>query len=169
MKKLMIASAIAMSMAAGSAMASQGEVQFFGNVTAETCDLVPEINGSVNNMIQLGSAKVNGEAQPVDFAFKKASGVDCTAAAAKNATITWSGNLGAEGIMNQTGLAKDAHVELTAKNATTQNTLITSAKHTAEFDKSKLDGEGYLFSAKLKGGATPGDFQSVAAYAVTYQ
>lgn len=169
MKKLMIASAIAMSIASGSVMASQGDIQFFGNVTAETCDLTPEINGAVSNMIQLGTVKVNADGTPVDFALKKAQGATCPAAAAKNATITWNGNLGINGVMNQGGLATDAHVVLTAKNAIAANTEITSAKQSAEFDKSKLDGEGYLFSAQLKGGATPGDFQSASAYAVTYQ
>ncbi|HBB2429749.1 TPA: fimbrial protein, partial [Escherichia coli] len=49
MKKLMISSAIAMTMAAGSAMASQGDIQFFGNVTEVTCDVTPEVGGAVTD------------------------------------------------------------------------------------------------------------------------
>ncbi|MBJ9214348.1 fimbrial protein [Citrobacter freundii] len=169
MKKLIIASAIAMTMTAGSAMASQGEIQFFGNVTSETCDMVPEIGGAVNNIIQLGTAQTGNQATAVDFALKAKDSTQCNAAAAKNATITWMGNLGTEGIMNQGGSATDAHVKLVAKNATTQNTEITSTQNAAEFDKANLTGDGYQFSAQLKAGSTPGDFQSAVAYAVTYK
>lgn len=61
MKKLMIASAIAMTMAAGNAMASSGDVQFFGNVTEVTCDVTPEVGGAVTDMIQLGTVTKNGK------------------------------------------------------------------------------------------------------------
>lgn len=175
MKKLMIASAIAMTMAAGSAMASQGNVQFFGNVTAQTCDLVPEIGGAVNNMIQLGTVTTNAgqgnthEGQAIEFALKAKDAAACTEAAKLGATIAWDGNLGAQGVMNQGGQAADAHVVLVAKNATTPDTQITSTKSSAEFSKDKLTGEGYKFTAQLIGGATPGDFQSASAYAVTYK
>lgn len=170
MKKLIISSAIAMTMTAGSAMASQGDVQFFGNVTAETCDLISEIDGAVNNTIQLGTVKVGADGDEKRFSFKKAPGANCTAAAAKNATITWSGNLGAEGIIKQSGLAEGAYVELKPENGTNTN-AITASNTTTEFDKSKLDSEGYKFTAKLMANkaTTPGDFQSAAAYAVTYQ
>lgn len=57
MKKLMITSAIVMTMVAGSAIASQGEVKFFGSVTEATCDVSPVVNGAVNDMIQLVSVK----------------------------------------------------------------------------------------------------------------
>ena len=171
MKKLVIASAIAMTMTAGSAMASQGDVQFFGNVTAETCDLVPEIGGAVNNMIQLGTVKVGAEGNDIEFSLKKAPGANCTAAAAKDATITWMGNLGTDGIMKQGGLAEGAYVVLTAKNSKTADTAITSTQSSVEFDKAELDKAGYKFTAKLDAqkATTPGDFQSSAAYAVTYK
>lgn len=175
MKKLMIASAIAMTMAAGSAMASQGEIQFFGNVTAQTCDLVPEIGGAVNNMIQLGTVTTKSgsgsthQGRAIEFTLKPKAGEACTEAAQLGATIAWDGNLGTQGVVNQGGQAVDAHVVLLAKNATTLNTPITSEKHFAEFAADKLKGEGYQFSAQLIGGATPGDFQSASAYAVTYK
>lgn len=175
MKKLMIASAIAMTMAAGSAMASQGEIRFFGNVTAQTCDLVPEIGGAVNNMIQLGTVTTKSgdgnthQGQAIEFTLKAKDAGACAEAAKLGATIAWDGNLGAQGVVNQGGQAVDAHVVLLAKNATTENTQITSAKNFAEFSKDKLAGDGYKFSAQLIGGATPGDFQSASAYAVTYK
>lgn len=57
MKKLMIASAIAMSFFGGSAVASQGDIQFFGNVTEVTCDVTPEVDGNVTDLVQLGTVK----------------------------------------------------------------------------------------------------------------
>lgn len=176
MKKLMIASAIAMTMAAGSAMASQqGDIQFFGNVTAQTCDLVPEIGGAVNNMIQLGTVTTNSgsgtthQGQAIEFTLKAKDANACTDAKQLGATIAWDGNLGAQGVVNQGGQATDAHVVLLAKNATTANSPITSGKNFAEFAKDKLATEGYQFTAQLIGGTTPGDFQSASAYAVTYK
>lgn len=169
MKKLMIASAIAMTMTAGSAMAFQGEILFFGNVTAQTCDLVPEIGGAVNNMIQLGTVTTSGQGRAIDFALKAKDAEACTEAAKLGATIAWDGNLGTQGVVNQGGQAADAHVVLLAKNATAPDTQITSAKNSAEFSKDKLAGEGYKFSAQLIGGTTAGNFQSASAYAVTYK
>lgn len=177
MKKLMIASAIAMTMAAGSAMASsqQGDVQFFGNVTAQTCDLTPEVGGAVTNMVQLGTVTTNGgsgtshEGKPIEFLLKAKDAAACTEAARLKATISWDGNLGTDGIVNQGGQAKDAHVVLLAKNAETANTVIDSTNNFATFAADKLTGEGYKFTAQLIGGATAGDFQSASAYAVTYK
>lgn len=51
MKKLMIASAIAMTMAAGSAMAASQNIQFTGSITATTCDLV--VDGNASGLINL--------------------------------------------------------------------------------------------------------------------
>ncbi|HGU0911998.1 TPA: hypothetical protein ACM6V8_004997 [Escherichia coli] len=68
-----------MTMAAGSAMASQGDVQFFGNVTANTCDVTPEVGGNVTNMIQLGTVSTNGTGKEIPLVFKAtdANGGDC--------------------------------------------------------------------------------------------
>lgn len=67
MKKLMIASAMAMIMATGSAMAgvkqaSQGEVQFVGAVAATTCDVIVSADGAVNNQVQFGVVNVGDAA-----------------------------------------------------------------------------------------------------------
>ncbi|ELO5034609.1 fimbrial protein [Escherichia coli] len=170
MKKLMIASAIAMTMVAGSAMASTGDVQFFGNVSATTCDVAPEVSGNVTNLVQLGTVTPSGLGGEVDVAFKakNPAGGDCTTLNGKTATFTWAGNLINEGIGAQGGLARDAHVILKPANGTTAN-AITSGNYVATFDAEKAISEGFLFKAQLKGGTTPGDFQTAAAYAVTYQ
>ncbi|HAV9158658.1 TPA: fimbrial protein [Escherichia coli] len=170
MKKLMIASAIAMTMVAGSAMASTGDVQFFGNVSATTCDVAPEVGGNVTNLIQLGTVAPSVLGAEVDFAFKakNPTGGDCAALASKTASFAWTGNLIADGIGAQGGLAQDAYVVLKPANGTTAN-AITSANNVATFDAAKATSEGFKYKAQLKGGTTVGDFQTAAAYAVTYQ
>ncbi|WP_341823252.1 fimbrial protein [Escherichia coli] len=170
MKKLMIASAIAMTMAAGSAMASQGDVQFFGNVSASTCNVAPEVGGNVTDLIQLGTVAPSGTGNKIDVVFKatNAQGGDCAALTGKTASFAWTGNLIAEGIGAQGGLAQDAHVILKPKNGANTN-AITSANNVASFDATKAISDGFQFEAQLKGGTTPGDFQTAAAYAVTYQ
>ncbi|MGG5137040.1 fimbrial protein [Escherichia coli] len=170
MKKLMVASAIAMSLMAGSAMASQGDVQFFGNVSATTCDVTPEVNGAVTSMVQLGTVTPNGLGNEIDVAFKATNpaGDSCTALSGKTASFAWAGNLNAEGIGAQGGLAQDAHVILKPVNGNTTD-AINSANTVVTFEADKATTEGFQFTAQLQGGATPGDFQTAAAYAVTYQ
>ncbi|EEQ6610258.1 fimbrial protein [Escherichia coli] len=170
MKKLIVASAMAMAMTSGSAMASQGEIEFFGNVTAQTCDIEAEVNGAVNKIIQLGTATVNGEANPVDFVLKAKDPAACTEADKLGAHVTWAGNLTTDGIGNQNGSAVGAHVELKAKNAKTGfDKPVSNAVTMIEFEQGKLAGDGLQFTAQLKGGATAGDYLSAVAYAVTYQ
>lgn len=170
MKKLMVASAIAMSLMAGSAMASQGDVQFFGNVSETTCDVTPEVNGNVTNLVQLGTVTPNGLGDEIDVAFKATNpaGDNCTALNGKTASFAWSGNLIAEGVGAQGGLAQDAHVILKPVNGNSAD-AISSTNTVVTFDADKAIGEGFQFTAQLKGGTTPGDFQSATAYAVTYQ
>ncbi|MCZ9045133.1 fimbrial protein [Escherichia albertii] len=170
MKKLMVASAIAMIMAAGSAMASQGDVKFFGNVSAVTCDVTPSIDGNVTDLVQLGTVAPQGEGEAKDIIFKATdiSGGQCGSLTSKTASIAWTGELTAEGIGAQSGVAQDAYVILTPVNG--QGSEPIKASHNvATFDAGKLATEGFKFSAKLKGGNTAGDFQTAAAYAITYQ
>lgn len=170
MKKLMVASAIAMSLMAGSAMASQGDVQFFGNVTANTCDVTPEVDGNVTNMVQLGTVSTNGAGDEIPLVFKatNATGGDCQSLAGKTATVAWGGPLTEQGIANQGGLADDAYVVLNSTNAKSDQ-AITKDSNAVDFDASKVIADGLAFTAQLKGGSIAGDFQSAAAYAVTYQ
>lgn len=173
MKKLLIASTIAMMMTgSASVMASQGDVQFFGNVTSATCDVVPEVGGNLAHTVQLGTVAVNQEGKkiPLVFKAKDANGQDCSAMNGKTATIAWTGPLSDKGIDNQSGLATGAYVELTSKNAKeNQQKTITKKDTSVAFEAEKVVSEGFAFEAQLKGGNTPGDFRSAAAYAVTYQ
>ncbi|HFP4415590.1 TPA: fimbrial protein [Escherichia coli] len=171
MKKLMISSAIAMTMAAGSAMASQGDIQFFGNVTEVTCDVTPEVGGAITDMVQLGTVKKGAFGEEVSLVLKATdpAGGDCASlASGKTASVAWAGNLTTEGIGAQGGLAQDAYVVL--KPANGQDTdKISSTDHVAEFEAENVtNGNGLQFTAQLKGGQIVGDFQTAAAYAVTY-
>ncbi|ENS0117644.1 hypothetical protein ACYI8D_004429 [Escherichia coli] len=183
MKKLMIASAIAMTMTAGSAMAalgaagSQGEVRFLATITAKTCDLVVEGSGGVNNVIQFGSHTANGAAVTKNFVMKPVD-PDCfapSAGAKAKAHFTWvSPNFDAQGIKNQSGTATDAWVELKAVTEGTSvasNTdAITSTNNavTFEFDEA-AKAQGFKYTAKLTPGAAVGAFDTAAAYTVVYE
>lgn len=177
MKKLMIASAIAMTMAAGSAMAAgqQSEVQFLGLVTSVTCDISSSVNGNATNIVQLGSTSAGNSATPVNFTLKAqdptASG--CTALGTKTATITFQGPLGVNGLENGAGNATNAYVELKTLNGKTNpEQAIKKGSNSVVFEGSKLiSGGGYQFQAKLVSGAggSEGTFDSALAYAVTYQ
>ncbi|BAT36929.1 predicted fimbrial protein [Escherichia albertii] len=172
MKKLMIASAIAMSFFGGSAVASQGDIQFFGNVTEVTCDVTPEVDGNVTDLVQLGTVKKGETGKEIDLVFKATSpaGDECSSLSSGNtASVAWMGNLTADGIGAQGGLASDAYVILKPANGQADD-AITSANYVATFDAEKVtNGDGLQFKAQLKGGSIPGDFRSAAAYAVTYQ
>lgn len=170
MKKLIVASAIAMTMTAGSAMASSGDIQFFGNVTAATCDVTPEVNGNVSNLIQLGTVEKNSKGGDVDLIFKATdnNGGDCADMTGKTASIAWSGNLTTDGIGAQTGLATDAYVVLTPDNGI-DSEAITSSDNVSEFNADEVTKDGLKFKAYLQGGNKVGDFHTAVAYAVTYK
>ncbi|EKP8851912.1 hypothetical protein P4K01_001672 [Escherichia coli] len=173
MKKLIVASAVAMSMAGGSAMASQGDVQFFGTVTAQTCDVVVDNKGTVSNMIQLGTVTNTGsqEGQGEQFTLKPAVAGSCDVI--KSADVVWeSPKLNDKGIANQSGGATDAYVKLVAKSGTANTTVnadqpIVSGANAINYTITDMD-EGLTFEAKLVGGTVAGDFNTAAAYSVTY-
>lgn len=180
MKKLMIASAIAMTMTAGSAMAAgqQSEVQFLGVVTSVTCDIGSSVNGNATNIVQLGSVTAGSQGTPVDFSLKAQNpgAAGCTALAGKTATIALMGPLGINGLENGvTGTATKAHVTLKTLNGKdTPEQEIKKGSSSVTFAADKLVGanpEGYKFQAKLvsEAGGTEGTFDSALAYAVTYQ
>ncbi|ECL7237720.1 fimbrial protein [Salmonella enterica subsp. enterica] len=179
MKKLMIASAIAMTMTAGSAMAAgqQSEIQFLGVVTSVTCDIDSSVNGNATNIVQLGSVTAGAQGTPVDFSLKAQdpTAAGCAALAGKTATIAFLGALGDNGLENGTGTATKAHVTLKTLNGkTTAEQEIKKGSSSVTFAADKLVGanpEGYKFQAKLvsEAGGTEGTFDSALAYAVTYQ
>lgn len=181
MKKLMIASAIAMTMAAGSAMAdvqqgSQGEVQFVGAVAAKTCDVVISGDGAVNNQVQFG---VVNKSETADKYFTvKLKDPSCLAPAAAKAnstkaTFTWySPKLTEQGFANQSGTATDSYVSLKAKNSAT-NTAdredeITDLNNTIAFTISQAE-QGFEYQATLHAGTTPGSFETAASYTIVYE
>lgn len=171
MKKLILSSSIALALFSGALNAAQqSELQFFGNVTSVTCDVTASNGGKLTDVIQLGSVAPQTESTtPVEFSFISVNPQQCTGLTGKTATVTWMGNFGSEGLQNSTGKAADAVVKLKAMNSSsTGNTQVTSSNTSIDFDATKANTDGFKFQATLKGGNTPGDYQGVAAYAVTY-
>ncbi|ELD0412959.1 hypothetical protein QUQ54_004701 [Escherichia coli] len=177
MKKLMIASAIAMTMAAGSAMAAdagnqQNEIQFLGAVTEVTCDINAVVDGAVNNVVQLGTVQKGENGQEKNIVLKAKAGTTCAGLDAKTATITFRGPLGANGLENANGTAAGATVALVAKNSKTPDQSITKDLSKIDFQADKVNTEGYKLTAQLKSDVATGSagtFESALAYAVTYQ
>ncbi|EIQ9201871.1 hypothetical protein LV681_004915 [Escherichia coli] len=178
MKKLMIASAIAMTMAAGSAMAAtdmgnqQNQIQFLGTVTEVTCDIDAVVDGAVNNIVQLGTIKKGEEGQEKNITLKAKAGTTCAGLDTKTATIAFRGPLGTDGLENANGTAKGATVALVAKNATQPDQSINKDRSKIDFQADKVNNEGYKLTAQLKSNTatgTAGTFESALAYAVTYQ
>ncbi|EFO5186059.1 fimbrial protein PefA, partial [Salmonella enterica] len=83
--------------------------------------------------------------------------------------FTFTGNLGAAGLTNQSGTATDAIVTLKSVNANTPGD-INSTTNTAVVAVTNLNdaAKGAQFSAQLIGGATAGDYRSAVAYVVSY-
>ncbi|HDW0102403.1 TPA: hypothetical protein ACNG5Y_003056 [Escherichia coli] len=175
MKKLMIASAIAMTMTAGSAMAalgdkgSHGEVQFVGTVAAATCDIVVNEGGVVSDLIQFGTVN-KGATSEKNFSVKFADPT-CADALTK-AHFQWSSpNFSTQGIENQSGSATGSWVELKAvsgTNTTTDVNAITSTNNKVTFNITTA-ANGFGYKAKLNAGQTAGTFETAAAYTVTYE
>ncbi|HEI3800164.1 TPA: hypothetical protein SI430_004597 [Escherichia coli] len=177
MKKLMIASAIAMTMTAGSAMAalgdagSQGQVQFLGTVAAKTCDVVVDGDGAVNNLIQFGRIGTN-EKVSKEFSVKLKDPA-CVTGMTKAHFLWAAPAFTSQGIGNQSGTATDAWVKLNAKtdavgNTTTTTADITSANNAVDFAIVKPE-NGFKYIAELNAGAKKGTFETAAAYSVVYE
>nr|AAA23422.1 AF/R1 major pili subunit (afrA) [Escherichia coli] len=156
MKKTFIASVIVITINTGSAIAAQGDVQFFGTVTAKTCDLVVEHEGAVVNMIQLGSVTNGGTNAGTDiganksFTLKPASGVTCNTIT--TAKMAWSSPaMTVNGIGNLSGKAIDAHVKLVAINSTGKVQTDTNADKEIKAGQNTVDysitGSGLLMKA----------------------
>ncbi|EJZ3074272.1 hypothetical protein ABKB29_002167 [Escherichia coli] len=180
MKKLMIASAIAMTMAAGSAMAdvqqgSQGEVQFVGTVAAKTCDVVVSGDGAVNNQVQFGVVDVN-DTKKKEFSvkFKDPSCIAAaTKAASTKAKFQWySPALSEDGFKNQSGTATAAYVELNAKdgadNTPNRHDAITDLNNAVDFNITQAE-KGFVYEATLHAGNVPGSFETAASYTIAYE
>ncbi|HHL8907047.1 TPA: hypothetical protein ACQ8UU_003997 [Escherichia coli] len=177
MKKLMIASAIAMAMTAGSAMAavkagSQGQVQFVGTIAAKTCDVVVSGGGAVNNQIQFGVLEAGASKTRLkEFAikFKEPTCVS----AGDTAKFTWlSPALNGQGFKNQSGTATEAYVSLNAKNGGTnapnRHDAITDVNNAVQFTTTTPEA-GFVYEATLHAGTVPGSFETAASYTVVYE
>lgn len=173
MKKTLILSALSLALLSGAASAAN-EVRFLGAVTDTTCSLAPSVGGSVNSLVNLGTAGTNASAAPVEFALKAGTEAGCTALVAGDMVhITFSGPLDAAGLKAQAGTATDAIVEIKALNEQSNNAnIITSGSDTRVFTGDKFTdstAEGAKYSATLVGKTLPGDYQSALAFAVTYK
>lgn len=176
MNKSIIASILALGLVSGMAHAAgqTGEVQFIGVVTQNTCDIVPEVDGTLSkNVIDLGTVSPNAVGSYKNFALKAKDPTQpgCVEFNGKTANVGWaSAAFNADGLGYTSGTATDAIVKMETINAKA-NVAITSANNQGvEFDGTKLTaGEGFQFKAALKGGAKIGDFRSAAAFTVSYK
>lgn len=172
MKKPIIAIIVAAS-ALGMSNAFATDVTFKGTVTMGTCDLAPNVNGAINNTIDLGTVKVNTIGTAVEFSLKpvNAQSNDCSAvtASGKKADIIWNGPFGSTGLDNQTGSATNTWVKLTAVNSVSVNTDMKSSMSKTEFDASNFLTDGAKFQATLNGGSVAGDYTSVASFSIAYK
>ncbi|EFG5126032.1 hypothetical protein ACW3RB_004603 [Escherichia coli] len=179
MKKLMIASTIAMTMAAGSAMAevkegSQGQVQFVGTVAANTCDVVISGDGAVNNQVQFGIVKKGDTADKYfTVKLKDPSCLEVSESNSRKATFAWySPKLTEQGFEIQSGTATGSYVSLKAKDSATNTAdrydKITDLNNTINFNISQVE-QGFEYQATLHAGNTPGYFETAASYTIVYE
>lgn len=178
MKKSIIVSVISLGLMGGIAHAanSSNTVVFHGSVSATTCDITPSQNGQLltDSTIYLGTVAPSAEGQAKEFVLKAKDVNDpaCAALTAQQtATVAWtSAFLNANGLVADpsSSIATDAQVLLNSVNAKTPG-AITASANTADFAADKVIGEGLKFNAKVKGGTTPGTFQTAASFAVAYK
>lgn len=171
MKNLLAASALALVVTSGAAVAANGEVQFLGVVTDTTCDILPIVGGgTVNNLVQLGTVSTNGMGTTVPFALKAdMTQPGCqTLTAADTATIGWNGAFDINGLKAQSGVAADAWAAIDTVNSVAPGQGINSTNLSADFTGDVLTTTGAMFEATLHGGNTAGDYRSVAAFVVAY-
>ena len=148
------------------ATAQAADVTFTGAVSAKTCELVPEVDGGVNNLVDLGTVDVNSLGGVVQFTFKAKEIANC-ASGGMLTEMQWSGAaLGAIGLNATSGSADDATVLLVAKG--TKDVNITKTTDIAEFTVEQVTA-GVTYTAQLKSGAKAGTFRTAAAYSVAYK
>lgn len=185
MKKSIIASVVALGMVSGLAQAAVNEVQFLGNVTTVSCDLVPSVDGSKNpngvSQIQLGDVATNATGKTVGFTFKPAGGTqnedacDKFAQAANSALeLTWSGDKFTNnglGVLDGYA-ASGSNVQITPVNSTNAQASYIKAngeKHAFNGSVLAKGGDGLKYNAVLQAGPTPGAFAAAATFNVTYK
>ncbi|EEK2882653.1 hypothetical protein M8V57_004353 [Salmonella enterica] len=171
MKKMIIASAIAFSIASVASYAATGTVNFVGTVTAPTCDIV--VNGATSggsNTIDLGTTTVGVGGTAKDFTLMASPATTCTAHTG-DVEVSWqAAALNDKGIVS-TGTATGAYATLTAVNSKTANQPVNSTNNAVLFEGEKLKtgGEGLQFKTQLVGGQVAGAYQSTISYMVAYK
>ncbi|EAB2297763.1 fimbrial protein PefA [Salmonella enterica] len=184
MKKSVLAmSALSLALVSGVATANVNDanlqannVRFLGAVTATTCNLVPHVNGSVTNVVHVGTVTAGGTGDAAEFSLKPDGKNDCSSvvdtnnsANSKTAHIAFMGALTDQGLSNQSGTATDANLEIVATNSTNTTDPITQSDDVRQVLGTTLMKDGATFTATLHGGTAVGDFQSAIAYQVSYQ
>ncbi|EDR9398808.1 hypothetical protein CC662_24200 [Salmonella enterica subsp. enterica] len=193
MKKVTLTmSVLSLALLAGSASAQTNDtnlqannIRFLGAVSDTTCNLVPWVDGSVVNVVNVGVAPTNSTADLVHFSLKAdVNSATCsnivdntgTTPSYKAASIAFMGALDSQGLANQSGSATDAYVEIIATNSDKTSNPIVQGDVVRKIAGDKLvnqDGspaaEGATFTAQLHGGAQAGDYQSAISYQVSYQ
>lgn len=175
LKKIVIASAMALGMASFAHAADQGHgtVTFTGSIIDAPCSIAPESIDQTVNLGQVSNASLAdaGTSTPRNFQIKLEK---CTLSTAKNVTTTFTGAEGASGRLGITGTAKGASIVLTdGAGAAIQLGNPTAAQ-------ALQDGNNTLsFSAYLQGDGkdasdkeipvVPGEFQSIADFTLAYQ
>lgn len=176
MKKLFSLSALSLVLLSGNALAANGEIRFVGAVTNVTCNVVPSVNGSTNNVVQLGTASLSTPATAVNFSLKSDGLNDCDSIEeAGNVVISFAGSLTEDGLANQSGLATDAFVQIKSVNATETDSENSNAIKSGD-DRRTFAGalfktaaaDGAKFTAQLHGKTAKGDYQSAISFAVAY-
>lgn len=174
-KKIALASAMGMLLAAGMANATDqghGKVTFTGSIIDAPCSISPD---SIDQTVSLGQVsnvalKANGNAGtsvPHNFEIKLEN---CDTATLKSVKTTFVGAEGkTDGSLGITGTAKGASIILTNGDGEQIKLGEASAARVLQNGNNTL-----LFSAYLKGdGAsatiTPGDFSAVADFSLAYQ
>lgn len=177
MKKTIIASAIALAAisgvanAAGNANADAGtfDLNFTGTVSTTTCALEPSVDGIAGkNDIYLGQTEKNIAGIEKEVTFKPtAASVTACGGAQSNFVMQWSGvgsSFETHGLKaKDDSLASDAHVQIKATNAATNNNTVANAENFQyEFDKAKVTTDGLKYKVNLLGGAQVGDMAATA-------
>ncbi|EBD0851813.1 fimbrial protein PefA [Salmonella enterica] len=188
MKKSALAiSVLSLALLSGAASATVNDsnldannVRFLGTVSQITCNLVPYVNGSATNVVNVGVVSVGTagaytQGTKIPFTLKpdnKNTNADAGCPAITDTTkanISFMGALDAKGLNNQSGTAKDSYVSIVATNADNNTDAVVQGKNVRVVDGSVLKDAGAMFTAQLFGGQTAGSYESAIAYQVQYQ
>lgn len=184
MKKLLLAVVVSAGFCSTATMASAGNVKFLGSVMAATCNLEAVQTSGVGfatpNVIQFGTVtisttpSVDFSLQPVAGALNKANCDNIFAPsglALSNADIQWVGTFDAAGtaFQNTAGTATGSTVGIASNGTTSGSHSVSLANQVLNFVAADYNTDnGFKHKATLNAGATPGSFDTVLSYLVTY-